>query len=400
MAVSSPRAVALLLGVAQTLAWGSTYYLPGVLAPVVARETGEPAIVYGAFSVALMIAGLAAPRTGRAIETLGGRPVLMLSSLVLSSGLALLALLPGLWGWCLGWLVLGFGMAMGLYEAAFATLGVLYGRDARRPITLVTLCAGFASTWGWPATAALVPEFGWRGACLAYIGVNLLLVLPLYALLPRDAAGTPSPSGEAAAAEPAAPPSAWARRAFLLLAVFFTLRALIAGTMAVHFVALFGGVGLSVAAALAVGALQGPAQVGGRLLEFTLGKQTHPLTIAKAGAAMLPLGALVLLAAPLEAGVAAGAFMLCYGVSNGILTISKGQVPLALFGPRGYPVLMGRLALPILVAQAIAPTLSAPLVAAVPGTVSFGLVGLLSLAALGCLLALRAGPPADVPSAR
>lgn len=395
MTVSSPRAVALLLGVAQTLAWGSTYYLPAVLAPVVVRDLGaDPALIYGAFSVALLISGFAAPSVGRAIERRGGRPVLLLSSLVLSAGLVLLAALPGVWGWCLGWVVLGGGMALGLYEAAFATLGMLYGKEARRPITMVTLCAGFASTWGWPTSAALEPLLGWRGTCLAYVAVNLLCVLPLYLLLPRAQAA--APGAQQAAEAPPPPPSAWARQAFRLLAVFFTLRALISGVVAVHFVALFGGLGLSVAAAVAVGALQGPSQVGGRLLEFTLGGKAHPLVVAKAGAALLPLGAgAVLLLSPGEVGLAAAAFMLLYGASNGLLTISRGQVPLALFGPRGYPVLMGKLALPILVAQALAPTLAAPVVAVLPAGVSFGMVAVLSLAALGCLLLLRPEPMAS-----
>ena len=386
--VTGPGGVALLLGIAQTLAWGSTYYLPAVLIPAVLPEFGADRLwVFGAFSLALLISGFAAPATGHAIERFGGRPVLILSSCVLSLGLARPASRRGLWGWFIGWIVLGFGMALGLYEAAFATLGTLYGRAARKPITLVTLLAGFASTVGWPATAALIPLLGWRNTCLAYVAVNLGLVLPLYLLLPRAGQAPPPAAGQEVAPDPPAPSAAWARHAFLLLAVFFTLRALITGVVAVHFVALFGGLGLGVAAAVAIGALQGPSQVGGRILEFTLGSKTHPLTVAKAGAVLLPLGVLVLLALGPEA---AAGFMLAYGASNGILTISKGAVPLALFGPRGYPVLMGRLALPILVAQAIAPTLSAPLVAVLPARLTFAVLGLLAALAFACLLPLRA----------
>jgi MFS family permease len=191
---------ALLLGIGQTLAWATSFYLPAVLAPAVARDLGaSPVAVQGAFSLALLIAGLAAPRTGRAIERQGGRGVLMLSSVVLAAGLALLGTLPGLAGWFLGWIVLGLGMALGLYEAAFATLGMLYGRAARRPITLVTLFAGFASTVGWPMSALLLAEIGWRGTCLAYAGIHLAVVLPLYGMLPRAGGLTRPP--------PASPPS-------------------------------------------------------------------------------------------------------------------------------------------------------------------------------------------------
>ncbi|RYJ00160.1 MAG: MFS transporter [Acetobacteraceae bacterium] len=182
-----PRRVALLLGIAQTLAWAGTYYLPALVAPAVVADLGaDPALVYGAFSLALLISGLAAPRVGRLIEQRGGRPVLLASSGILATGLGLLALLPGLWGWFLGWVVLGLGMALGLYEAAFATLGVLYGQAARRAITLVTLVAGFASTVGWPLTATLLPLVGWRGTCLAYAGINLQVVLPIYLRVPRQ----------------------------------------------------------------------------------------------------------------------------------------------------------------------------------------------------------------------
>ena len=384
------RRTALILGVAQTLAWAVTYYLPAVVAPVVVADLGaDPALVYGAFSAALLISGLAAPRVGRAIEGRGGRPVLLASAGLLALGLLLLGLLPGLWGWAAGWMVLGLGMAMGLYEAAFATLGVLYGRAARRPITLVTLLAGFASTVGWPMSAALVPLLGWRGTCLAYAAMLLLVVLPLYWLLPRAAAAAETLPGAAPETPDPVLPAAWVRRSFLLLAVFFTLRAIISATLSVHLIAVLGGLGLSVTAAVAAAALMGPSQVGGRLLEFTLGRAAHPLMAARLGGALLPLGALLLV---LAGPAAAVPFVLLYGASNGIMTISRGALPLALFGPRGYPVLMGRLALPILLAQAAAPMLTAPLVAHWPATAVLGAAGLLALAALACLLPLRRAP--------
>lgn len=391
--------VASLLGIAQTLAWATTFYLPAVLAPQVIAERGDdPALIYGAFSLALLIAGLASPRTGRVIEQRGGRPVLVLSSGVLAAGLLMLGVLPGLGGWFAGWVVVGLGMALGLYEAAFATLGVLFGRQARRPITIVTLFAGFASTIGWPMTAALVPLLGWRGTCIAYAAINLALVLPLYLALPRAATPGPAAAGEGGGADPqpedAPPPAAWARRVMLLLAVFFTLRAFISATFAVHVVALLGGLGLGVAGAVAVAALQGPSQVAGRVVEFVVARRAHPLTVARAGAALLPIGVLALL---LAGPGAAAAFMICYGASNGVLTISRGAVPLVLFGPRGYPTRMGRLALPILLAQAVAPTATAPLVATLPAGTVFAAGGVLAVIALLCLLPLRAPPPPGRP---
>ncbi len=398
--LGAPGRVAALLGIAQTLAWATTFYLPAVLIPAVIADLGsDPTLTYGAFSLALLISGLAAPRTGRAIERLGGRPVLLVSSCVLAAGLLMLGLLPGLWGWFAGWIVLGMGMALGLYEAAFATLGMLFGRAARRPITIVTLFAGFASTIGWPMTAGLLPELGWRGTCLFYAGINLGVVLPLYLLLPRAAPEAPAAPGAQAAAplpEDTPPPAAWAQRVFWLLAAFFTIRAFISATFSVHVVALFGGLGLGVAAAVSVAALQGPSQVAGRVLEFVIGSRAHPLTVARAGAALLPLGVLALM---LAGPPAAAAFMIGYGASNGIMTISRGAVPLVLFGPRGYPTRMGRLALPILLSQALAPMATAPLVAALPATTIFAAGGVMALVAMACLFLITRPPVTRPPGA-
>ncbi len=391
---SDPRSVAVLLGIGQTLAWATSYYLPALLAPVVVADLGtEPALVYGAFSLALLISGLAAPRIGRTIERFGGRPVLMASALTLATGLALLGLLPGLAGWFIAWVVLGVGMGLGLYEAAFATLGVLYGRSARRGITIVTLLGGFASSIGWPLAAALMPALGWRNTCLVFSAVNLLLLLPVSALLPR--AGAAGEATAAAAIDPAELPlpAGWVRRSFLVLAAFFTLRALISTTMSVQLPVMLAGLGLSVTAAVAAASLMGPAQVGGRLLEFTMGRAVHPLRVAWLGAGLLPFATLLLV---LVGPVVAVPFVLMHGASNGIITICRGSVPLALFGPRGYPVLMGKLALPVLMAQAAAPMLTAPLLAHLPAMAVLGIAGLVGLAAMLCLLPLRASPPAPV----
>ena len=92
-------------------------------------------------------------------------------------------------------------MGAGLYDAAFATLGRLYGREARGAITNLTLFGGFASTVCWPLSAFLVGALGWRGTCLAYAGLQLAVALPAHlALLPREppTAATAPPGSTAA----------------------------------------------------------------------------------------------------------------------------------------------------------------------------------------------------------
>src|SRR3954471_6604209 len=221
------------LGATQILAWGSSYYLPAVLAKPVAADTGWPLPwVVGGLSLGLLVAGLVSPRGGRAVERTGGRPVLALSSALLAAGLAGMGLAPSLPAYLAAWAVVGLGMGAGLYDAAFATLGRLYGREARGAITNLTLFGGFASTVCWPLSAFLVGALGWRGACLAYAGLQLGLALPAHlALLPREpppVAIAAPPGGPALPVGAGRAPSR-RRVVLLLLASALTLGAAIQG---------------------------------------------------------------------------------------------------------------------------------------------------------------------------
>lgn len=382
----------LMLGTAQTLAWASSYYLPAILAAPIARELGMGgATVFAAFSVGLVISAFLGPRAGRAIDRWGGRPVLALSSLVFALGLAGLGLAQGRWSLFAAWMVIGMGMAGGLYEAAFATLVKLYGRDARNVITGITLLAGFASTVGWPLSSALEASLGWRGACGVWAALHLLLGLPLNLWLPRQ--GPPAPA-DAAAAEVALPPAQRAvpLRSALLLALVFALTWFISTAMAAHLPGLLLASGVSLSVAVTAGALIGPAQVAGRLLEFGVLRRAHPLLSARLAGVLHPIGAaaLALLGAP-----AAMLFAVLHGAGNGVLTIAKGTLPLALFGPQGYGERQGLLMVPARLAQALAPWLFGLCVQ------RWGAGALWISAALGAgvVLALGLLEPASAPGA-
>jgi predicted MFS family arabinose efflux permease len=342
----------LALGSAQTLAWGSSYYLPAVLATPIAGDLGiAPATVFAAFSVALLVSAALGPHAGRAIDRWGGRFVLAGTNLVFAVGLAALSLAQGPWGLFLAWAVLGIGMGSGLYEAAFAALVRLYGTGARGAITGITLIAGFASTVGWPLSALLEAHVGWRGACLGWAALHLVVGIPLNLSLPR--AGPPP----VAPAPPAgsAPPSRQAtQRAAVLLAVAFAATWFISTAMAAHLPRLLQASGVTLAVAVGIGALIGPAQVAGRLLEFGWLRRVHPMLSARLAALLHPLGALVL---GVFGGPAAAVFAVLHGAGNGILTIAKGTLPLVLFGPAGYGHRQGWLMVPARIAQALAPWL-------------------------------------------
>ena len=336
------------LGTTQTLAWASSYYLPAILADDMANAAGVPrAWVFGAFSGALLLTAVLGPWVGRTIDRRGGRNVLAASNIVFAIGLVVLAMSNGIANQCAAWIVLGVGMGLGLYDAAFATLAGIYGRDARGPITGITLIAGFASTVGWPLSALLDAQFGWRGACFAWAAMHIVIGLPLNLLLLPRSSGAASHDRHA--------PASWEpRREMILLAYVFAAAWFVTGAMAAHLPALFERMGATTVQAVAAAALVGPAQVAARLAEFIIMRRIHPLVSARIAASMHPIGAAVIAAfgAP-----AAFAFALLHGAGNGLLTIARGTVPLALFGPVNYGARTGLLGAPARAAQAAAPLL-------------------------------------------
>ncbi|MGM9481869.1 MFS transporter [Roseateles sp. NT4] len=373
------------LGMAQTLAWASSYYLPALLARPMAVELGvdEPT-VFAAFSAALVVSAFVGPHSGRRIDRWGGRPVLMATSVLFALGLGAMALASGPIGLFAAWLVMGVAMGSGLYEAAFASLVRLYGQDARSAITGITLIAGFASTVGWPLTAAMEHAWGWRGACWAWAGLHLVLGLPLNAWLPQ-AGRPPRPAMEARSTQPLAEPSESPFSTVALLAWVFAVTLFVSTAMAAHLPRLLGAVGVAPGALIAIGALVGPAQVVGRLLEFGFLRRLHPLFSARAAALMHPIGAalLAVLGAP-----AAIPFALLHGAGNGVLTITKGTLPLALFGTAGYGQRQGLLMLPARLGQALSPWLFGLLLARY-GAEALWFSAALALSAVVALVLIR-----------
>lgn len=335
------------LGTSLTVSWASSYYIPAVLAVPMAEDFGlSPVWVFGAFSMAMVVSALVGPWAGARIDDSGGRGVLMLSNLVFAAGLGTLAVAPSPAILFLGWAIIGLGMGIGLYEAGFATLAGIYGSDARGPITGITLIAGFASTVGWPLSGLMLATWGWREACLGWALIHLCLALPLNALLPR---GTMTSLNPEVKREDGPPPS---RLALGLLAFVFAVTWFNSTAMAAHLPGLLQAAGASTAMAIAAGALIGPAQVAARLLEFGLLRRFHPLVSAQVAAASHPLAAAFLL---IFGGPAAYVFALLHGAGNGVLTIAKGTLPLALFGSAGYGARLGWLNAPARVLQAAAP---------------------------------------------
>jgi predicted MFS family arabinose efflux permease len=349
------------LGIAQILGWGTSFYFPAVLAPPIVADTGWSLLwVVSGTSIGLLVAGLIAPRVGAVIDRHGGRPVLALSSLLYAVGLTTIGLAPSLPVYLVGWVLLGGGMGTGLYDAVFAALGKLYGAEARTPITNLTLFGGFASTVCWPLSAFLAESLGWRGACFVYAAMHLVISLPLQmAMMPplrSDAAGAQGNPAEAHSSEAPARPRE--RAIFVLLALVLTIASGIGSIVVVHLLIFLQARGADFAHAVTLGTLFGPAQVGARVVERLFGARYHPIWTMVASCGLMLVGLVLLVVGfPLLAIT-----ILLYGGGYGIMWIARGTLPLALFGPGRYATLMGRLAFPSLIVQALAPSAGAWLI--------------------------------------
>jgi hypothetical protein len=307
----------------------------------------------------------------------------VLSNLVFAAGLIALAAAVGPVSLFAAWVLLGIGMALGLYDAAFAALTAIYGHAARGPITGITLFAGFASTVSWPLTSFLNEAIGWRETCLVWAALHLVVGLPINRLLlPRTVPVAHHAPG-------AHVPVGWKPyREMFLLAFVFSAGWFVTGAMAAHLPRLLQEAGATPVYAVAAAALVGPSQVAARLTEFLLLRAVHPLVSARVAAALHPLGAaLFALTGPSGAAL----FVIFYGAGNGLLTIARGTVPLAMFGPYGYGERTGLLGAPARAAQAFAPFVFGLLLDAMGVSVIWISSGV-CLAALAALLALHARP--------
>jgi predicted MFS family arabinose efflux permease len=367
------------LGITQILTWGSSYYLLAVLAPVITRDTGWLlSWLVGGLSLGMLVAGACSPLIGRLVQKHGGRPVLSASSVLMALGLCTISFATTWPFYVGGWLITGAGMGAGLYDAAFATLGRLYGAGARKAITNLTLFGGFASTVCWPLSAFLVEAYGWRNTSLIYASIQMAVCLPIHLfLIPR---APPLAVAESVKTLDARVSSYG--QTFVLLALILSFTAITTSLISVDLLTLLHARGLELAGAVALGALIGPSQVGARLVEWSFGPRYHPMWTMLGSVALIAAGvSLLLFSAPL-----AIVALILYGAGNGIGSIAKGTLPLAVFGPGNYAAIMGKLAMPSLIAQAAAPSIGALLIEFGGANLTMSVLAVLTLT--NCAIAL------------
>ena len=390
-----------LIGLAQVIASASSQYLPAVIASPGGKALGiSPTMFFVGVSVALVTSAIVGPTVGRMVDRLGGRPMLMLSNVFYAIGLGLLSMADGVTMIVLANVIMGCALAAGQFEAAFATLVRLFGKDSRNAITGITLIAGFASFVGWTVSVQVLDLWGWQGVCRFWAAVHLFIALPLHALIPNAKPVDTVPlkkSSEHKNSQKSSPPTSYQRHASppiqsnrtkgLLLAYVFAANAFVGMGLMMHLPGLLQVFGVSMAAAFTIGSLVGPAQVLGRLGDFFVMRRWHPLVGTRLAALTHPVGAALML---VFGTPFAAAFVVLHGTGNGVLIMSRGTLPLAIFGPLGYGRMQGWLMLPAKLAQACAPFLFG-MALTHWATATLWMTGLIGLSVFGALLMIRRG---------
>ena len=353
------------LGITQITAWGTSYYCLGVLAKPIVAETGwSLTTVFLGFSVALIVMGLISTWVGRLIDRIGARTVMSIGTIIVSAGLITLSQVHQPATYLAAWAVIGVGMRCCLYDAAFAALVQVTPTRGRKAISYLTLYGAYASTVFWVIGHYLNDAYGWRGTLVIFAAINLAVCLPLnwIGLSHREAPADAAPA-MSAETSPDGPVLEGRMRivGIALFALIMSINGFVFGVISIQLVPLLEAAGLVGATAVWVASLKGHGQFVGRLVEIFFGRNLKAMTIARIAIAVLPASLVLLLLARGDLWQLV-AFTLLLGASQGVITIVRGAVPLALFGASGYGAVLGLIATPILLVNAFSPAVFALLV--------------------------------------
>jgi len=348
-----PRRAILCLGLSQLISWGTTYYLIGIFGDRIAGDLGwSRELVFSGFSLALLVMGLVSSFSGSFVDRHGGTVAMSTGSILNAAGCLAIAAAWHPATYLAGWCLIGLGMRLSLYDAAFAALARIAGPEARRPMAQITLLGGLASTAFWPIGTALADALGWRGALCAYAGFALIAI-PLYLPLPRGRYVSPvEREGPPAREMPVRPDRR--RGAALLYAMIVALTGFLNSGMSAHMIPILIGLGLGSAGSVSAAMLRGIGQSTARLCDVLFGRALHPLTLNLISTSILPIAFTIAFLAG-NGWLAGAVFAFSYGAGNGLTTITRGSLPLVLFDHRDYGRTAGRLVAPSFLLAAIAP---------------------------------------------
>jgi MFS family permease len=359
------------LSIAETISWGIVYYTFSVFIRPMEMELGwSRAQVSGAFSLALLVGGIAAVPVGHWLDAHGPRALMTAGSMAAALLLLAWSRVESLFAFYLAWAGLGLAMAAVLYEPAFAIVAAWFVRYRHRALTILTVCAGLASTIFVPLAGWLLVRQGWRSAIVTLAAILAVTTVPIHALLLRRsprAIGVgvdgdeldPLDSAHAAAATPSTTTirEALGRRPFWILTAAVVLSGLAAVATVVHLIPFLLGRGIPLAtAAFAAGGV-GLMQLPGRLFYAPIRRR---LSIFGSTATVLLVQAFALAGLPMVRGrIGLAVFVIAFGMGNGAATLVRATGIAELFEPEVYARIGGVMALFTAVARASGPIAAA-----------------------------------------
>jgi predicted MFS family arabinose efflux permease len=370
--------------------WGTLYYAFGVMVGSMQADLGcTPTRAMLAYSLALVVWGISAYFVGGLVSRFGGRIVMTGGSVLCGLLFLALAHVRSVEGLYAVWAGLGLGMALTLYEPAFAIVVQAFPGHYRRRIVMLTLAGGLASSVFWPLTSMLMQTVGWRGAALVYGGWHLVVCAPLHGwTLPRYQREAVQHSVKCPVeAEVERRPQAFTQPSFWLLATCFVSFSFVTSAMATHLIPLLQFRGIESVAAIGLAALIGPLQVAGRSIDLLLGSRLQPMSMGTITVVLVPLALAALFVVPMAPPLLY-VFIASYGAGLGLLTIVRATTPARVFGDKAYARVSGALSSPSELARAGGP-LVGTYVFAVSGGYDMVLLVLLAIASIGAIAYLR-----------
>ena len=352
----------------ETISWGILYYAFSVFLVPMQRDLGwSAAAITGAYSLATLVSGLAAPFVGRWLDLHGPRALMTLGSIAGTLLVLAWSRVETLPGFYLLWIGIGLAQAATLYEPAFATLAQWFERDRSRAMLLVTIAAGFASTIFLPLGGWLIELTDWRTALLILAGILGALTIPPHALLlrrrPEDLGLAPDGVSRAGGTEAQAPSGRRDRsggdlrsvvrdRAFRWMTLAFFLQTFASVAIAVHLIAYLVERGDGATFAATATGLIGAAQVAARILTTVL---EHRISLVGLTAVFaleaVAIGLLVLWTAP--AGVLVAVLLL--GMGRGAVTLVRPSLIARYYGKASFGTISGIQMLVLTGARGLAP---------------------------------------------
>ena len=361
------------LAITEPISWGILFYGFGVLLTPTQLEMGwTQAEMTGAFSLMLLISGIAAVPVGHWLDRHGARGLMTLGSCLAVLAIIAWAQVQTLFGFYLLWSAIGIITAMILYEPAFAVTAAWFVRQRSQALTVLTLGGGLASVIFVPLITWLIDQYGWRTALWQLAILLAVTTIPLHALLLRRSPAavglypdgdTPAwlPDEAGAHADGRRKPTmpsisvgvALRNHAFWWLSTAFALSTFSAIALAVHLLPFLTRQGYSAAFAALIASVLGGSQIPGRLIFGPVGSRLSLRVVTAILFAMMALGLTILLLAPSPWLLIVGASL--FGMGSGASSPARAALVAEFYGIANYGAINGVMTFVLTFARAGAP---------------------------------------------